>query len=140
MRGQIVGIDRNSFHRKHSNDVFVGSINDENNLKLEKKTFSDLFPGVNWTPGRGCIVKFDGPDNTNVTFYASSDLEEDEQGKEGMKVAVAWDGFDGGSTKAIQMELDEYRLTAGAAPLCGHAVASSNLTRIFMLARGEDLL
>ncbi len=49
-------------------------------------------------------------------------------------MAIAWDRATG-DTFVKTAELNSYRQTVGAAPLCGHAVDSANgITRVFMTA------
>ncbi len=99
---------------------------------MEELSFGDLFPGLDWSPGRGCFLKFAGPNHSNISFYASSDFD---PGVEKIKLAIKWDrGADGVFVKT--MNLNSYMFNPKVRPLCGHAVNSEKgETNVFMLVR-----
>ncbi len=83
---------------------------------------------------------FEGPNDSTVTLYATSDLRAGTEANETITVAVAWSKQNLQTPLVRKFVLDPYCLIGGKPPVCGHALdPTSNLTRVFMLARSREI-
>ncbi len=93
---------------------------------------STVYPPLDWNAGRGCLVRFAGPGDHEVTVYFSSDTDQ----AAGLHGFVHYEGSPALTPPRTFFVADA---TLHPSPICGHAVDANGDSHVFYATEEEEV-